>query len=348
MSRFVKGANGAIFAHLDQYCSVREAPLANATKSRWIASLPAHKYFMRASVVRETAHFGEARKLARIELGSKTFFCTIGFDQVRGMAGAIERELSAAFLTVILAELLPRPKGTVSQIRDIVEAADLEADNSYNGHDPDLIATLYPTIRVFEIDRDPATWNVFFQLCIEECELGTSWIEAELASALRALCDLDVGRIPFRVLCRSIFDGDPSSFFLALYRCIEALYFYWDAQNVVSALKLKETWEEVAVVLEDELGWLPREESSLEKILGMAAVIDLKSALRSLGENVEQISAELIVRYAARKIYWLRNTIVHFRPAQSKIRLEKFDWNSLCLAMAGMVVHVYDGVFHGR
>ncbi len=248
---------------------------------------------------------------------------------------------------MLLAELSPRPKGTVSQIRDIVEAADLESDDTYSGHDPELIASLYPTIRIFETGRNPPVWSLFFRICIEECQLGMSWVESDLADTLRVMCDLDEGNIPFRVLCRSIFDEDPSSFFLALYRCIEAMFFYWSATNVVAALKISSKWEDVAVVLEDELGWHPREESSLEKILSMASPNDLKTTIRAFGENSEGDIASLVKR-AAKKIYGLRNSIVHYRPSQHVVRLDTYNWNSLCISMAGIIHNVYYGVFHGR
>jgi hypothetical protein len=349
MSRFIIGANQAIFASLDSFCAARGVRLANASKPRWITSKKTHVHFMSASIVRDVVNFSASRKLARLDLGEHVFFCMIGFDQPELLPKAIEVELDAAFLTVILADIQPRPRANISEIRNIVEASDREVDASYNGHDPDHIASLFPGIRIFSIpqEKDISTWNVFFRICIEECDYGASWIGGDLAAALRTVCDLDPEQIPYRVLCRSVFDGDPSSFFLALYRCLEALYSYSSAQAIVTSLGLNREWGAVAAVLEDTLGWHPREEGSLVKLLSMSALSDLRHALYALGDETEGLDGPALVTHAAKKIYWLRNSIVHYRPAQHSVPLDEFDWEKLCTAMTGIIMHVYVSVFHG-
>jgi hypothetical protein len=77
----------------------------------------------------------------------------------------------------------------------------------------------------------------------------------------------------------------------------------------------------------------------------MAATEDLKSALRALGGEAEGLDDEQIAERAAKKIYWMRNSIVHYRPAQHDLDLASFDWNILCKSMAGIVLHVYYEVF---
>ena len=187
MSRLVKGANQSIFMHLDNFCAARGILLSNATAPRWIASENKHRYTMRNSVVRTSVALSTVRKLARIELGPKVFICTVGFDNPTPLRDAVEITVDAAFLTVILAELAPRPRATPSEIRNIVEVGDLNVDYKYNGHDPELIASLFPTVRVFETPALPEdeTLKVFFAVCVEECEFSQSWIESDLARALK-------------------------------------------------------------------------------------------------------------------------------------------------------------------
>ena len=174
MSRHMIGANIAIFSMLDRYCVERGTTLNNNGSPRWIASSSAHRDFLIRSLVRDSLSFTAARKLARIEHSSRTFFCTTGFDHPNPLPGADEVPVDAAFLTVILAELSPRPSATIAEIRDIVEAGDKDSEPSYSGHDPDVIAKLFPDIRAFEMPALPpeATWRVFFKICIEECEFS--------------------------------------------------------------------------------------------------------------------------------------------------------------------------------
>ncbi|MCB5177586.1 hypothetical protein [Microvirga lenta] len=302
---------------------------------------------MAASVVRESLSFSPGRKLMRLDLDARIFLCSIGFDNLNPVPGFDELELDAAFLTVILAEAAPRPKASVAQIRDVVEVGEQGSDYPYGGHDPDQIASLFPSIRVFEADPlyTQEIWNAFFRVCLEECEISGSWIEPKLIETLRAVCELDPEKIPYKVLCRSIFDGDPTSFFLALYRCLEALYAFSSAKKVASSLGLITPWADIAAVLEDQLGWHPREEGSLEQLVRMAWVGDLKNVLVTLGEDIESLDDDAIASRAARRIYWLRNSIVHYRPAQHAVDLERFDWNTLCEAMAGIILHIYTEVF---
>ncbi|MEC5322504.1 hypothetical protein [Aurantimonas sp. A3-2-R12] len=342
-------ANTGIFSALDDHCASRGIALKNAGKPRWIASMPMHRNFMINAVVAECLTFTPSRKLARVDISSKTYLLTIGFEQAGTSLSAVEMEITPAFLTVALSDLTPRPKATPSEIRDIVEWSDKKADSAYTGHDHDAIASLYPTLRIFDISGTSTeeTWNVFFQSCIDECEIGASWIEGNLAATLRTLCDLESTRIPYRVLCRSVFDGDKSSFFLAQYRCLEALYAYSSAHSLGKHLSIKSSWGEIATALEDKLGWHPREEGSLERILRFSSPSDLREVLNALEKPIPS-DDETLVRHSAKAIYWLRNSFVHYRPAQQLVDVESFAWATLSTAMTGIVLDVYEAVFSGQ
>lgn len=347
MSRNMKTANSEIFIALDKFCATRGVALQNAGKPRWIASAPKHKHFLANANLGESISFNASRKLARFDLAAKSFYCAIGFDQEILASDFLELELDPAFLTVALHELQPRPMGSVSNIRQIIEVADKDANQAYSGHSFEAISTLFPSIRFFEapFKKPEETWSIFFRTCIDECQYGASWIEYALAETLRSMCDLDAERIPYRILCRSVFDGDPSSFYAAQYRCLEALYAYSSAKSLIQELGLRQSWGDVATALENKLGWHPREEGSLANILGFASVTDLKSVLKATGMSAIPDDRSNLLNQAAKRIYWLRNSIVHYRPAQHRISMEKIDWVSVCTAMAGIIVDLYHAVF---
>lgn len=271
--------------------------------------------------IEECVHFSSTRKLARVEFSRKSYLLTIGFEKSHQIFYNQDLNLDPAFLTVALCELQPRPSASPDEIREIVEWSDKNADSKYSGHDFVGIARLYPQINVYElaIDAADATWNSFFRACIDECKLGSSWIEGRLADALHSLCELDQSRIPYKVLCRSIFDDDKSSFFLALYRCLEALYSYSSADRLAKALNITTPWEDVAAALEDSLGWHPREESSLMSIVRYASSQDLRTIISRLGVKNPAEDGDLLADQAAKAIYKLRNSIVHYRPAQQRV-----------------------------
>jgi hypothetical protein len=165
-------ANGEIFAALDKFCATRGVALQNAGKPRWISSEAKHRNFLTTATVGESISFGPGRKLARFDLSTKSFLCTIGFDQEAIASGALELALDPAFLTVALYELQPRPIGSMSSIRQIVEVSDKETDPSYSGHSFEAVASLFPSVRVFQAPfrTSEQTWSTFFRTCIDECD----------------------------------------------------------------------------------------------------------------------------------------------------------------------------------
>jgi hypothetical protein len=219
----------------------------------------------------------------------------------------------------------------------------------YDGHDPGLVATLFPPIRAFtSVDVAPnETWRIFFLLCVIEVGQGETWIEDVFSSTLKAIAQLELANIPYRMLCRSIFDTDPAAMYLALYRCIGSLYAYTSAQKIITSLGIARDWPDVAVVLEDQLGWYPKEESSLAELLSMAVPTDLEAIFRALGIQVSEGTANLGAS-AARAIYKLRNDLVHFRPTHHRVDFSELQWNQLCTALATLVFHIYAEVFSAR
>lgn len=346
MTRHLISVNTQVFTALDDFCRSRAHGLSNSGARRWIASESKHRYFMTNSKVVEQFSFSPTKKLAKIDIDARSYLLSIGFDVVNKNYSERELELDPAFLTVALAELRPRPKADVSHVKNIVEWSDKDADSNYRGHSYEEIATIYPAVRVFDFrDADVSSvWNVFFEFCLDECSAGFFWMDRALAETLSALCKLDSRRIPYKVLCRSIFDSERSTFFLAQYRCLEALYAYSSAQSLVTKLAIPNGWGEVATILEDALGWHPREERSLEAILRYASPLDLVSILSILNKDLTS-DPDLLVSRASKSIYWLRNSFVHYRPAQHQIDSNNFDWDSLCVAMTGIILDVYSAVF---
>jgi hypothetical protein len=219
-------------------------------------------------------------------------------------------------------------------------------DGSYNGHDFEDILGLYPTIRVFcseDVTIDE-TWRIFFLLCLSEARNAETWIDSSFADTLQGMAELPLLNVPYQTLCRSIFDTDPAAMFLALYRCLEALYAFSSARKLIGALSLSDDWAIVATALEDALGWHPREENSLMELVEYATEPDHRAIFSALAETVPETSGDL-AGSAARRIYKLRNDLVHYRPAQHEMNFTTIDWNRLCEATAAIVCFIYAEVF---
>lgn len=339
MTRNMIGANSNLFLHLDDICAGYEEPIRNAGRRRYISTNAGEKTFLINSILCERLDFSPARKLARFEYDKTSTFVTIGLDSPKLSRGS-EVDVHAGHLTVALSELKPKPKASALQIRDIVEAGDMD-DVDYQGHEAGAIADLFPSVRAFDIeDLDPTEcYRAFFQLCLSECIAGDVWLNKTLGDSLEALSDLGPTPLPYNTLCRSIFDSDPGALFLSLYRCLEAIYSYASATKVKDALNIETSWFDLAVVLEDRLGWHPHEESSLKSLFEYGTEHDFLNIMTALGEQ-GQHDAQTV----ARRVYRLRNSLVHFRPAQHLIDYSLINWNLLCEGLTGIVCFAYNNV----
>jgi hypothetical protein len=185
------------------------------------------------------------------------------------------------------------------------------------------------------------SFKVFFLICLSG-RRPEQWIDEKLAQVLNSVSQLSAASIPYETLCRSILDMDQSALFLALYRCLEALYALTLTQKLMIAVKISKPWAEMAQTLEETLGWYPREEPSLEALLDRAEPEHLQAVMAALGETIPDNARS--AQCVARRVYQLRNALVHYRPFHRKFSFKGVDWNRLCEAMVSLVFHVYDQV----
>jgi hypothetical protein len=167
-SRNMKDANTAVFKLLDEYCSFRDEPLSNAGTPRWISTTKSSRDFLIRATLTKQLSFSISVKVARFDLSSRAYFVTSGLDAPDPPSGVALEELDGGILTTFLSELAPRPAAPPSAVRNVVEVADKLSDDDYDGHDPALICSLFPTIQVFSaVDLSiEDTFKVFFLICL--------------------------------------------------------------------------------------------------------------------------------------------------------------------------------------
>jgi hypothetical protein len=334
-------ANTSVFGALDEYCASRSEPLSNAGLPRWICTTSSGRRFLKDAVLVEELSLSALVKIARFEHSNRAFFVTSGFDIPDPPDILQVEEVDGGLLTAFLFEVKPSPAAFPSFIRNVVEVADLQSDPSYEGHDPLSICGMYPKIQVFSVEDlvQEQSFNTFLLLCLSDRRRIDQWIDAQLAETLNEIARLSPASIPYEILCRSVLDMDPGALFLALYRCLEALYSHTQTRRLMTVLEISKPWSEMAQTLEETLGWHPREEPSLEALLSHAVPEDLQGVASALRAEIPD--SEKSATYVARKIYQLRNALVHYRPFHRKFPLEDINWNRMCEAMALLVFHIY-------
>ncbi|MBB5609026.1 MULTISPECIES: hypothetical protein [unclassified Janthinobacterium] len=348
MSRNMTATNTEIFHFLDNYCIGRSNPIRNANTPRWIAGPTANeKAFLADAKIVFTLNFTLTRRAAIFEHLGRAYFCLVGFDEAEIFGQLTEVEVTGGIFTTIIGELLPKPIKSTDEIRNIVEAQDRSnSGHIYKGHSLDLMKNLFPSVSVFTMGEVSETeaYRIFFRFCAMECENGDFWIKKILSSSLTNLCDLDSLHIPYQTLCRSVFDADPAGLFLALYRCIEALYSYKSAGKIATEFNLTKDWNEISIILEATLGWRATEASSLNSLLTLCDETVFPDLFTALGITIDQTILN-IKDLAGKQIYKLRNALVHFRPIHHRKEYEKIDWNLICVVMTEIVRCIYEKIF---
>lgn len=339
MSRNMIEAFQRLFDHLESFADRRGEPVQTRGHGRWArADDDDAKEILKSLRLVQVLRFGEQRALVWARDTQRDYVVMLGFNLEPDLPQLEAISASSGFTMAILSDLLPMPVGSAAQVRNVVEAGS-KLEQGYDGHDPRLIEALFPAIQVFAC-RDPfdaeLVARLFLRLSVAECGLSGSWISDGLAEGLASLTDLSVPSMPYGSICQSVFDADPRTMFLAIYRCIEATYAYEATRKLVERLSLPHAWSEVAAALDEEIGWHPKEAQSLNLILQYALDRDLENVCGCLG-----VAPGADLRTSAGKaIYELRNRIVHYRPGLAP-STDAYDWNELCRVMIHIVFHVF-------
>lgn len=340
MSRNMIEAYKRLFLSLEEYCSRRGDPVVTPGRPRWASSdSPAATEVLKNFRLLERIEFGSQRMLAWAQLAGEHYIGLVGFDFEPNVAHLRAVAVNSGFSMAMISDLLPLPTVPASHIRNVVEAGSAD-EAGYSGHDPRLLERLFPSVQVYECDEPldaDSVWRVLLMINADECKNGGSWISAELADGLVSLTSLDLPSMPYGALCHSMFDSDPRSMFMAIYRCIEATYAYESSRKLVERLQLDLPWVDLATALDEEVGWHPQEAQSLNLILRYALPRDLEELCECLGASVgSDLQAS-----AGKAMYALRNRIVHYRPGLKPFATTDLDWNRLCRVMIEIVFHVF-------
>jgi hypothetical protein len=350
MSRNMIEANSYVFATLEAYCSAHEDPIELPGAPRYIYGDSTAKRYLKFMQAGPILRFGYHRSLVNLYVGSEHFIALTGFEfepsfgQERAFRMLSPLALDPGIAVLVLFTVRPRPTASASTVKNLVEVFSGHETN-YRGHYIEDIATLFPSIQIFRcaqpLDED-ACWRIFLMLSADECQKSGSWIETELAEVIVALADIGMPFLPYEALCRSMFDFDPRSLFMALYRCIEATYAYESCRKLVNKLSLRTAWHELAAALESEVGWHPREAASLNLVLRYAHDGDLADICALLKVD----AGDNLADSAGRAIYRMRNSFVHFRPGNKPPSdLDSMDWNRLCKLIAQIVFSVFSRAY---
>jgi hypothetical protein len=286
-----------------------------------------------------------ATSVVRIAYGDDLYYSLNGFsisDEFPDGLLLTESTLGL-FSTSILAAKI-QPNATAAQVRDILEYQSSLVDG-YEGHDLSVIEGLFPKLIFLRAGRK-YEYTSSLERVAGSC-LTRSYDGAPLAISrvtlrkLETLFQIAPEATPLLLPLQGLLSFTWQSIFMELYRCIEQLY------SVPRLLALTKDWKydkslhKLSVLVETALGWRPKEDDALRDLLekGNAELLPIVvGALARAGEQPPEVSAES----AARRIYKLRNSCVHYRPTTQETPRADAEWDAIISVMADCVVDLYD------
>lgn len=214
-------------------------------------------------------------------------------------------------------------------------------DGEYNFKE---IQPYFPKVDVWRIDNkfvvnDELLYSIYISyLCNSEFKFYLDFSEDTLESFFE-LCDDDTGKILGENIYSAITSTHWRHSFLELYRCLENLYFFPTLRELdklfsgkVECTKIFESF--------DIISWKPKEEDAICDLIKTASLRAYLENFKTALDVVQLNDTADETNILARKIYKLRNSIVHWRFYQKPI-FSNLDWNNIIKYMCELILDIY-------
>lgn len=345
MARNASEANDAIFERLIQYAADRGVTIPGGKRQVFLDK-PNYDDLVGSKQI-EHMRFGRHQAAALLNTPSGAVLVVAGFEaeEIPPSTHVREVEVTPGLAVAAIVDLDVAPRASPAKILNVVAVAAMGDPPDYSGHDVQDVLSLFPRIRIMEVDSEVEAAENFaanlLTVCAAEAAEGNGWIDESLAGDLVQLAEQRIAQLPYEFVVRATLDLNPQNLFLALYRCLEATYAYARASDLAKKLGLNShRWYEVAQALGDSLNWYPRHDQSLATVLVLPAVSgqDLRALATSLGKDP---LGNNVAERVAEGIRDLRNSLVHYGPTSSTVSRSTDEWNGLCAPLASVVGSVF-------
>jgi hypothetical protein len=296
----------------------------------------------------ETLFVSRQVRLVRITFKGEIYFCVFGLTAPEQLPLGLELiDLTPATFSIGVLEARIQPKNSVSasEIRDVIED-DFIGSPEYQGHELEVIAKLFPLPSVYRaVQEEPylaSEHRVLGALFARSYSDGPIQILSPTIEKFWITFETGSKFIPYQNLLQGLMAISWEQLFLETYRCLEQLF----AEPRVSALRSqwqsKLSLRELAAMLERHLSWRPKEDDALSKVIGSCDVACLSDLCNAFGMTEELDDQTLKSEKAARRVYDLRNNVVHYRPIHERIQKTDAEWDCIVSALLDVVNQVYE------
>lgn len=358
MPRTKKQMNTALFNILIEYAASLNEIILDSDKARYIAKRTDEDSALLSDASLESLLIGRRIRLVKISHEEQLYFCLFGIPSVEVSPTGMESiNLTPALLTCAVLEAKISPIATGFGVKDAIEA-DFIGVQGYNGHALEKIVELFPPMLAFEgannYEYQHDLQRVIGSFLARSLDNQQIDLEQNTVVSLIDFFEANSTYIPFGILARSLISITWEGLFLDLYRCIEQIY------SCIKVSALREDWDssrpvrQLAELLELHLAWRPKEDEAFGSILEKCDPSLIRQACALLNLPLEETAIESgvkvlrprsddkLAKSVAKKLYGIRNNLVHYRPVNEIINKSDQEWNATIRLMLALVHEAYE------
>ncbi|MEG4231499.1 hypothetical protein QUA40_05180 [Microcoleus sp. Pol11C3] len=348
MSRNMIEANEYIFKILAEFVQSSEADVPVSNNKRCIKTNTKDKEWLQELKIINKQLILPNFQTASFEFKSHKYFVAVGWQSKQTIDSdeVIEFvELNAGIVTALLFEL-KIPLSHEAKPYDIADKIlyDDPINSIIKYEDYSLISNVFEPFSVYRIPEDSAF--------IEKNDLDLIRISGFYALKNSQLIALNFSRetldkfenvffegsesIPYENLLFSLVSVSWKYSFLDIYRCIERLFSIAFWADFHKNLKIEDSLLKFSADLENHTQWKPKEIDAVNKLIkdSPEEACRLLKEIKSFIDGTEAADCGDLV-------YKIRNSIVHFRPANQSINLDDKNWDMLIRASLYIVEYWY-------
>ena len=316
--------------------------LTNREAPRWIKKLSDEDAALmsRADVV-EACLVTRHLRASLLQHEGTIFLCVSGLESAEDLPMNFEAvELTPGHFALAVSELKLEPKASAIEIFDTIDRSFLGEDG-YEGHDLEDVAKLFPDVAIFQLNKDAdlsgSIWRALGVLLSVFYGKGPIELSEEALESFKELYEAGSNHIPFKNIVQGHLAMSWSGLFLELYRAVEQLYSVPKLTGLTDQWASPKPFYELAELLENQLGWRPKEEDALRELIESCDASRLEMLANEFCPDAENKA-----KAVAKAIYKQRNSLVHFRPAMPEEDYSTLQWNNRISLMIELVSDLYE------
>jgi|JI91814CRNA_FD_contig_121_158024_length_7073_multi_2_in_0_out_0_3 hypothetical protein len=282
---------------------------------------------------------------ASIEFDSQEYFVVIGWEKNDVVTFAEQEvitpiELNAGIVTALLFELKVaiRPKVKPYYILDEV-LYPIQSD--YSGHEFEVVSDCFEPLLVYQIvDNSPLKGEKIERLSgfylSKNCEKLFLKFSQDTLLVYEKLFLEASESVPYENLVLSLTSVYWKYSFLDVYRCIERIFSISRLDELCQKLNIVIPLLQLSAEMENSLGWKPKEDETLNKLIEGSP-----EEARQLFREVKKAIYSQEEGSLGEFFYKIRNSIVHYRPANQEFKLDDENWDKLIRGALLVILYWY-------